>query len=115
MTSPPAPTPIPSSARWSAAVAELRAIAWRAPTLAANCSSNALVRGPVVSQPESSTSMTALFSRSVIDARANGRNGGSAGVVIGRAASPTDLPSCNEVWPRPLAADPNEASLAVRT
>ena len=73
MTSSPGPTPSASSARCKAAVAEFRAMAWRVPTVAANRSSNSFVRGPVVSQPESRTSSTACFSRSVIDGRANGR------------------------------------------
>ena len=85
MTSSAGPTSRASSARWRAAVAEFRAIAWRAPTLAANCSSNAFVRAPVVSQPESRTSMTACFSRSVIDGRANGRYARVARSVISRS------------------------------
>ena len=51
MTSSPGPMPSASSARCNAAVAEFRAIAWRAPTFAANRSSNSFACGPVVSQP----------------------------------------------------------------
>src|SRR4029079_17255016 len=78
MTSSPGPTPIASSARCSAAVAELTATAFGNPTNAANASSNSLTRGPVVSHPESRTARTASFSRSVIDGRANGRNASCA-------------------------------------
>ena len=83
ITSSPGPTPRASSARWSAAVAEFSATAWRAPTASAKRSSNCFVRGPVVSQPESRTSRTAGFSRSVMEGRANGRNGCGAGSVKG--------------------------------
>ncbi len=91
MTSSSGPTPSASSERWSAAVAELRATAWRAPTASANRCSNSFARAPVVSQPESRTSMTACFSRSVIDGRANGRNGLASPAVI---SSPR-----REPWP----------------
>jgi hypothetical protein len=43
----------------------------------ANRASNDRVCSPVVSQPESRTARTASFSRSVIEGRANGRNGAS--------------------------------------
>ena len=95
MTSSCGPTPRASSARCRAAVAEFRATACRAPTVAANRSSNNFVRGPVVSQPESSTSRTAAFSRSVIDGRAKGRYGvvsGSVVAICARISRPIGYP-----------------------
>lgn len=55
-------------------MAELRATAWRLPTVSAKRASNSFVRGLVVSQPESRTSRTASRSSAVIDGRANGGN-----------------------------------------
>src|SRR5262245_32138243 len=51
MTSWPAPTSAPSSARCSAAVHELTATAYGAPTKRAKATSNAWTRGPVDSHP----------------------------------------------------------------
>ena len=59
----PRPTPSASSARWSAAVAELRAIAWRRRRTPRTRPRTPWSCGPVVSQPESRTSRTAARSR----------------------------------------------------
>src|SRR5688572_25148705 len=61
-TSSPGPTPDASSDRCRPAVHELTATACAAPTLSANARSNAATRGPVVSQPDASTSATASAS-----------------------------------------------------
>jgi hypothetical protein len=62
ITSSPGPTPAARYARWRAAVHEETATAWATPRCAANAASNSYVRGPSVSQPDSSTSITALTS-----------------------------------------------------
>src|SRR5664279_1919762 len=72
MTSSSGPIRSASSARCRAAVAEFTATAWRVPTKARTASSNAIVRSPVVSQPESSTSRTAVRSAAVIEGRWKG-------------------------------------------
>ncbi len=72
ITSSASPTPMPSSARWSAAVALFTATAWRTPAYAANASSNAAVRAPMVSQPDSRTAIAASRSLAPRDDRWNG-------------------------------------------
>ncbi len=62
----PAATPMASSARWSAAVAELTATACRAPTNRAKSHSNVRAFAPVVIHPERSVSSTARISSSPI-------------------------------------------------
>ena len=70
ITSSPGPTPQAKSAASRAVVPEERATAKRAPTRSAKASSKASTRGPVVSQPERSTSTTAATSSSRISGRA---------------------------------------------
>ena len=75
ITSSPGPMPIASSARCSPAVAELTATACTPPPrYAANSLSNALVSGPVVTQPERMARATASISASVMSGRAKGKN-----------------------------------------
>src|SRR6267142_1352413 len=72
-TSSPGPTPAAMSARWSAAVQEERATACRgggvAPeaTYLVTAASSSRALGPVVSQPERSTAVTASISACVMD------------------------------------------------
>ena len=72
MTSSPAPMPAASSDRCSAAVHELTAIAFWAPTQAPNSRSNFCTRGPVVSQPDASVASTSFASPAPMAGRANG-------------------------------------------
>ena len=85
MTSSSGPTPsprAPGAAQRSPSSARQR----RATRPSANRSSNVFDTEPVVSQPESSTSRTACFSRSVIDGRANGRKSFGVFVTAARRA-----------------------------
>src|SRR3954463_1223653 len=84
ITSSPGPTPAARYARWSAAVQLETATAWRPPTYSANTSSNAAVRGPMVSQPERRVSATAWRSSSSTRRSKNGISGNvSVAAVIG--------------------------------
>src|SRR3954453_19080261 len=71
-TSSPSPTPMARSARCSAAVPDDTALAYGAPTRAANASSKAVTRGPSDSWPERRTSSTACSSASPRTGRASG-------------------------------------------
>ena len=62
ITSSPGPTPEAYSARCSAVVQFVVAIAWRAPTRAANACSKACTRGPCETQPDSITAASASAS-----------------------------------------------------
>ena len=64
ITSSPSPSPAATIARCSAAVHDEVAIAWPVPTRAANRSSSSRVRGPLVSQPDRSVSITDAISSS---------------------------------------------------
>src|SRR5438270_2785764 len=91
MTSSPGPTPCASRARWRAVVPDDVAMAWRVPVMRANASSNAAVRGPCASMPESRTSSTAAFSSGPIQGRDSGIGRGEAAsdtAAIVQAASP---------------------------
>ena len=72
MTSSPGPMPCVSSARCSAAVQELTATQCFAPTYAANCFSNSMVRGPFAHQPERMAAASASTSASEMSGRQNG-------------------------------------------
>ena len=74
ITSSPGATPITSRARCRAAVQELRPTACRAPTYAANRSSNSRVFGPVPSHPDASVSSTSATSSSPMRGVPNARN-----------------------------------------
>ena len=91
ITSSPGPTPTASSARCSAAVHELTAIACLACAQAANSCSNSRTFCPVVSHPERRQVSTPSISSSPINGAANGRNvsrifGGSPGPEVAPAA-----------------------------
>src|SRR6266545_299019 len=79
MTSSPGPMPAANTAAWSAAVPELTATAWAAPTAAATARSNSATRGPVVSRPPRSTASAACTSSSSIACHPYGRNAGRTG------------------------------------
>src|SRR5688572_15046461 len=87
MTSAPSPTPDASNDRWSAAVQEFTATAWRAPVYSANRASNRATRGPVDSHPDSSVSTTSLISSAPIDGGAKG-TAGAAGAAGAAASGP---------------------------
>ncbi len=72
ITSSPGPTPVASSARWSAVVHDVVATAWAAPTRAATTRSNSATFGPCVTQPLESTSATARASASPNSRRVSG-------------------------------------------
>src|SRR5262249_43496540 len=74
ITSSPGPTPIASSARWSAAVQELTASAWRHPMASADAFANSLTFNPVVSQPHPTHPTTAHPSSCPTSGAANGSN-----------------------------------------
>jgi hypothetical protein len=69
ITSSPGPMPAAATAAWSAAVPELTATAWLAPTAAATARSSSATAGPVVSQPERSAAVTACTSSSSMEWR----------------------------------------------
>ena len=62
ITSSPGPRPRPTRERCMAAVPEATASAWRAPVSSASRRSSSSARGPLVSQPLSSVSVTAAIS-----------------------------------------------------
>ena len=76
MTSAPGPTPRLRRARWSAAVQLFVPTAWAQPRYAEKRFSRALVRAPVVSQPERRTASTASSSAAPIVGRQNMRKSG---------------------------------------
>src|ERR1700693_1789507 len=76
----PAPSPAANAAPCNAAVPELKVTACRAPTRAANCSSNSAIFGPVVSQSDLRTSTTASISASSTLCRPYGNNFSRTGV-----------------------------------
>jgi len=86
-TSSPRSKPAASRARWSAAVAELRAIAFRTPMRSAKRPSKAATRLPVVSHPERSTSVTASMSWSSISGCANGNGARRGARTIARVVA----------------------------
>ena len=73
MTSSPGPMPHTCSASSSAAVADDTQRTGRPPTNADSAASNALSFGPLVIQPERSTSATSAIVASSSAGRANGR------------------------------------------
>src|SRR5207342_34053 len=81
MTSSPGPIPSARSRTCSPAVAEVSAIACRAPVYAANARSSSAHCAPVVIQPDLSTALTASMSCAVIDGRENGKNGASTATL----------------------------------
>jgi hypothetical protein len=83
-TSSPSDTPTARSARCSPAVPLDTALAWAAPSRAANASSKAGTRGPSESWPERSTSASASSSSSP-------RTGRASGIGSVRASAPTQL------------------------
>src|SRR5262249_33570219 len=87
-TSSPGPTPAASSERWSAAVQELTAIAYGAPTYSANTVSKARTLGPVESHPDRSVAITSVISDSPI---AGGANLTSLLVVLMRSVPRPDV------------------------
>ena len=72
MTSSPGPTPKTRNANSKAAVAEFKQTTFSVPIYSANWRSNSFVFGPVVIQPDCSTSTTLLISFSVISGGENG-------------------------------------------
>ena len=77
MTSSPAPTPASRSAISMVIVPELYARTGRPPQCAESAASNAFACGPVVIQPERSTSATPAMVASSMLGRVNGRNSGT--------------------------------------
>ena len=72
MTSSPSPIPNTRKANSNAAVAEFKQTVLSVPKYAANCLSNSFVFGPVVSQPDLSTSVTNSISLLLISGGENG-------------------------------------------
>jgi len=73
MTSSSGFKPMASSAKCKAAVHELTATAYFAPTYRENSVSNCFTFGPVVTQPERIASVTSAISVSSVSGRANGK------------------------------------------
>jgi hypothetical protein len=81
ITSSPGPTPARRSATSSVAVPELKARTGRPPQIAESAASKACTFGPLVIQPERSTSQTAAMVSSSIDGRVIGSMGSFGGVI----------------------------------
>src|ERR1700752_3273797 len=75
MTSSPGPTPARRKPISSVAVPELKVRTGRPPQYSESAASNAWFCGPVVIQPERSTSATPWIVSSSISGRTNGKNG----------------------------------------